>query len=96
MFAHVTKQTDYVVVIQCVEGLPSLPAYAHQMGGPEEAQLVGHGRLGVLNGIGKVPHTSLALHQGLEQSHARRIPEESKRVGYGMEVTVCERRGHNL
>ena len=52
------------------------PPHAHEARGAKQAQLMRHGRLGEPHEGGKITHAALAMRQGIDQAHPRRIAQE--------------------
>lgn len=95
MFADIAEQASDVVIVKGVKRLSALTSHANQVRRAQQAELVGHGRLGVVDGRGQVGHTVFALHQGFKESDACGVAQQSEGRGDGLEVSFGGGGSHN-
>ena len=88
------EDAAHMVVVQCVIHGLALPPEAYQLGILEHPQLVAHGRLAQLHGVGNVLHAQLIVVQGVQDLDAggniSRIQSEITRFSQDRETLITQ------
>ena len=93
VFPGVVKQPDDVMVVERVVGEPPGPPHAHEPGGTQQSQLMGHGRLGHSNERGQIADTSLAVGQRVHEPHASRVAEQPEHLRNRLDGSRTQEQG---
>lgn len=82
-----------VLVVEGVEHHPAFAPGPDQAQGPQEPQLVRHGRLGEAEQRGQVADAEFVSRQGVQDSDAGRVAQGSEGLGQGDDVTGADQTG---
>ena len=81
MLKRLPEEGHDVLVVEGVEDDAAIAARPHQAHAAKQAQLVGDGGLADPQHRRQVAHAQLAVRQGIENPHARGVPERAEGVG---------------
>jgi len=83
MLARVVQQAHHVMVVEGVKREASHAADPNEPRGPQQAKLMGDGRLGHAHEVSQISDAALAMRQGVDQAHTRRVDKQPENVGDG-------------
>ena len=78
MLQRLLQQSVHVVVIKRIEGVFTLPAVTHKLGGAQQPQLMRYGRLAYAQQRGKIAYTKLIPGQGFKNAHTGQVSQQPK------------------